>query len=487
MDVRLNNIFKAFGPVQANEDVSLTLKEGRIRGLLGENGAGKTTLMKVLSGYLSPDAGQILIDGQPARFDSPAEAIAAGIGMLHQDPLDVPPMTVLENFLLGRPSGLLLHRERARRRLLELSEQFGFALDPDERVQALTVGERQQLEIVRLLSLGIRVIILDEPTTGISGDQKELLFETLRELADEGLSVIFVSHKLEEIEALCSAATVLREGRVTGEAEAPFDTDRLVQYMFGRELTSVQSERVSLGEPVLSLEDISVRSYRLQLKALSLVVRAGEVVGVAGLEGSGQHLLMQACAGLRQVSGGRIRVAEQDMTHRHYHDYLRAGVVLVPAARLEEGMIPGLTLREHYALIGERRGFFVDWEGADTLARERIAAHNIVGEPETPVQSLSGGNQQRAILSLLPLDLRVLLLEHPTRGLDLESVRWVWQQLLRRREGGTGILFTSTDLDELAEHSDRIVVFSGGKMSRPLDAAQVSREELGYLIGGRGL
>lgn len=487
MDVRLENIHKSFASVHANDGVSLAVGGGEIHGLLGENGAGKTTLMKVLSGYLSPDAGQILLDGQEVTFESPAEAIAAGIGMLHQDPLDIPPMTVLENFQLGSGRRLFLDRDEARRRLLELSAQFGFELDPMEQVQALTVGERQQLEIVRLLALGIEVIILDEPTTGISGSQKELLFKTLHELCRDGLSVIFVSHKLEEVEALCSASTVLREGRVTGRMAAPFDTDQLVQDMFGRELTTVQSERVSLAEPVLTLEHVSVRTYRLQLEDISLCVRAGEVVGVAGLEGSGQHLLMRACAGLMHVLKGCIKVGDRDMTNHPYREYLRQGVVLVPAARLEEGMVPSLTLREHYALVGEPRGLFVDWDAAEAMARERIATHNIVGDPETPVQSLSGGNQQRAILSLLPDRLRLLLLEHPTRGLDLESVRWVWQQLLQRREQGSGILFTSTDLDELAEHSDRIVVFSGGNMSQPLDASQVTREELGYLIGGRGL
>ena len=291
MRVELRGIKKHFGSVRANDGVSLTVEAGSIQGLLGENGAGKTTLMKVLSGYLSPDGGRVLLDGKEALFSSPAQAIEKGIGMLHQDPLDFPPLKVPDNFLFGRDSGFLQKRALARKELLELSERFGFTLDPEAYVNTLTVGERQQLEIVRLLSLGVEVLIFDEPTTGISTPQKATLFATLRRLAkEEGKSVIFVSHKLEEVLELCSGVTVLRRGKVAGEIAMPCTSEELVRFMFGQVITTHVAEEVSLGEPVLELRVWGVHTYRLDLSPVSLQVRAGEVMGLAGLEGSGQRL-----------------------------------------------------------------------------------------------------------------------------------------------------------------------------------------------------
>jgi simple sugar transport system ATP-binding protein len=485
MSIELAHISKHFGPVRANDGVCLQVEKGTIHGLLGENGAGKTTLMKILSGYQPYDSGTMTLDGTPVRFGSPARAIAAGIGMLHQDPLDIPPMTVLDNFMLGRDARLFQRRREGRRELADLCRRFGFQLDPDTPAGSLTVGERQQLELVRLLALGVRVIILDEPTTGISAPQKELLFETLHRLAAEGLTVIFVSHKLDEVQELCSRATVLRAGKVAGETDAPFVPDELVEMMFGQCLTTSPRARVALGGPALEFDDVSVRTYRLSARHMSLQVREGEVIGLAGLEGSGQRLLMQACAGLQRIASGRLLIGGRDMTHQPYPRFLEMGVAYVPAARLEEGMVPGLSLREHFALTAEPNGPFIRWDRADERAKRMIGEFNIIGRPDTAVQQLSGGNQQRTILALLPDRVRVLILEHPTRGLDIESARWIWGRLLERRAQGTCILFTSTDLDELVENSDRIVVFSGGTMSEPMDASTITCEDLGYLIGGR--
>jgi len=486
MKVELVRIKKYFGPVRANDGVSMTVEPGTIHGLLGENGAGKTTLMKCLSGYLHPDGGEIRIDGRSVSFASPAEAIRHGIGMLHQDPLDFPQMRVLDDFLLAFDGRLVPDRREGLRLLRELGRRFHFDLDPDAEVGRLTVGERQQLEILRLLALGARVIILDEPTTGISAPQKAQLFETLRLLTkEEGRSVIFVSHKLEEVETLCDRVTVLRQGKVAGEAERPFSVDRLVEMMFGRSLPSPTRPPVPLGPPVLEVEDLTVASYRLVVKGASLKVRAGEVIGLAGLEGSGQRLFMRACAGLERATAGRIVVDGRDLAGAPYRRFLEAGVVYLPAGRLEEGLVPGLTLTEHFALVEREGPFFIDWKVARKRALERIRHYNIVGRPETRVESLSGGNQQRVLLALLPNGLRLLLLEHPTRGLDVESANWVWQQLLARRGEGTAILFISADPDELLERADRIVVFFAGRMMEPLVAKQTTVEQLGYLIGGK--
>jgi simple sugar transport system ATP-binding protein len=406
--------------------------------------------------------------------------------MLHQDPLDFPQMRVLDNFLLAFDHRALPDRRRGRAMLRELGARFHFDLDPDAEVTSLTIGERQQLEILRLLALGAQVIILDEPTTGISAPQKMQLFATLRRLAqEEDRSVVFVSHKLEEVEQLCHRVTVLRRGKVTGEAEMPCPVDRLVEMMFGRSLPPVQCAPVEPGPATLQLEDVKIPSYRLTVEGIDFKIHAGEVVGLAGLEGSGQRLFLRACAGLARVTSGRILLDGQDLTGVPYRRFLEAGVAYMPAGRLEEGLVGGLTLTEHFALVERDGPFFIDWAAARERAVQRIRHFNIIGRPRSPVEALSGGNQQRVLLALLPPGLRLLLMEHPTRGLDVESARWIWQQLLARREEGTAIIFISADLDELLERSDRIAVFYGGGMTAPLQACDTTVEQLGYLIAGK--
>ena len=486
MRVELRDIRKAFGAVRANDGITLAAADGTIHGVLGENGAGKSTLMKILSGALAPDAGEILLDGTPARIGSAWDAIRAHIGMVHQDPLDFPSLSVLDNFLLGAPAGLVPDRGRARRALRDLTAAFGFTLDPDARCDHLTVAERQQLEIVRLLWLGVRVLILDEPTTAISASQRTLLFAALRALAAQGSVVFFVSHKLEEVQELCDRVTVLRRGRVAGEVAMPSDTTALVHLMFGRDLPRETRPRLPVGPPVLEVDDLAVGDTLLMLEHVSLRVSAGEVVGLAGLEGSGQRLVLHGCAGLTPPIAGRVRVAGQDLTGRPYARFLDAGVAYVPAGRLGEGLVPGLTLAEHVAIAEPRRSVFVDRERAAASAARRIREFAVRGTPETDVRALSGGNQQRALLALLPDRLTLLLMEHPTRGLDLESTEEIWRRLLDRRAHGTAILFSSSDLDELLDRSDHIVVFSGGRVAPPIDARGATVEQLGRLIGGQG-
>ncbi len=484
MRVEMRQIHKSFGPVHANAGVDLTLEAGRIHGLLGENGAGKTTLMKILSGYQSMDSGEILIDGRPVTFASPAEAIRAGIGMLHQDPLDFPPMTALDNFLLAFDDRLIPDRKRGEAMMMELARRFNFPLNPDVAVERLTVGERQQLEIIRLLALGAEVIILDEPTTGISAPQKVQLFATLRRLAhEEGKAIVFVSHKLEEVEELCDEVTVLRRGKVTGHAQMPVPIDELVRLMFGQSIAMPNKPPVPLGEVVLRAEGLRLVSHRLVIEEASLEARAGEVIGFAGMEGSGQSLFLRAIAGLIKPKRGRILLEGRDLTGRPYREFMQAGISLLPADRIDEGLVRGLTIAEHFPLRRETP-FFIDWEENRRYVEKMIEFYNIKGRPETPVESLSGGNQQRVLLALQPPKLKVLIMEHPTRGLDIGSARWVWEQLLKRREDGTVILFTSADLDEIMTYSDRVVIFFSGEMYPPVDAAELTVEELGYRIGG---
>lgn len=484
MKVELKDIHKHFGSVPANDGVRLCVESGTLHGLLGENGAGKSTLMKVLSGFLSPDRGEILIDGMRVRFISPAEAVALGIGMLHQDPLDFPALSVIDNFLLGNSGRFRLDRNHARSKLIELATQFDFKLEPDALVSNLSIGERQQLEMVRLLWMGVKLLILDEPTTAISAQQKDKLFAALHKLTEQGKTVLFVSHKLEEVKELCDRVTVLAHGKVTGECEMPCPMEKLVEMMFGQAITVGKRSAIPFGHRVLELSNLTINDWRLEVKDLSLEVLAGEVIGLAGLEGSGQHLFLKACAGLIRLKGGRIRINHTDMTGQPYRHFLEAGVTYMAAGRLEEGLIAGMTLIEHSALIEHYPPFWVNWTKVGKMAAQRIQEFNIRGQPTTLVEELSGGNQQRALLSLLPSQSKILLMEHPTRGLDIESTEYVWEILLNRAREGTAILFISSDLDELLDRSHRILVFFEGRV-RILETRGANGIQLGESIGGK--
>lgn len=485
MRVELQDIRKYFGPVKANDGISLTLEEGQIYALVGENGAGKSTLMKILSGYQPPTGGQVLLDDVPVDFHSPADALNKGVGMLYQDPLDMPPFRVIDNYLLGRNDGTRLDYKAARAELEGLAARYGFALDVRAFIDTLSLGERQQLEMIRLLAGGAQFLILDEPTTGISAEQKEILFDSIRTLAfRENKTIILVSHKLEEIQDLCGHAFVLRRGKLVGETELPCHNELLVEMMFGQVPSRSPRPPFELGETVLSLRDVSVETYRLSVSGVNLDVKAGEVFGFAGLEGSGQRLVLQACAGLEPVSSGTITLTGEDVTGWGYHKMQDFGMAYMAAGRLEEGLVAGLTLTEHLTLVEPEQRFFIDWPAMREEMAERIVTYQIIGTPETTADALSGGNQQRLMFSLLNDPLKLLLLEHPTRGLDVRSTDYTWQLLYQRRQQGTAILFMSADLDEVIERSDRIAVFSGGVMSRVLDASATTAEELGHLIGG---
>lgn len=486
MKVELKDIHKKFGPVHANDGINLIIQAGTVQGILGENGAGKSTLMKILSGYIQADRGKILLDDKPVEIRSPADAIRHGIGMLHQDPLDFPPMRVIDNFLIGRSGGLIPNRKAIGFEFTSLAQKFGFSLDPETYVDTLTVGERQQVEILRLLWFGVQVLILDEPTTGISSLQKEKLFATLKLLAEQGKTVIFVSHKLEEVEQLCHRVIVLRQGKLVGDVEASRETGALVEMMFGKVIPLEAKHPVIPGEVTLTLRNLTTEDSRLKTENVNLEVRAGEVIGLAGMEGSGQRPFLRACAGLVRPVSGKVIIRSRDLTGKSYLAFKRTGVSYLPASRLEEGLIAGLTLTEHFVLAEETKGIFIDSEKWKRTASDRITSFNIHGLPISPVETLSGGNQQRTLLALLKTPLSLLLLEHPTRGLDIESVIYIWGKLKERCRQGTAIIFISSDLEEILRYSDRVLVFFSGRVTPPLDATKTTVDQLGQLIGGKG-
>ncbi len=496
MNIELQNIHKRFGAIHANNDINVRFGQGRIVGILGENGAGKSTLMKILSGFQPADEGQILIDGNIIDAGGPTAAIAMGIGMLQQDPLDVGAFTVLENFIYGGAEGLTLQRARAQARLRELTARFGFALDPHQPIDNLLIAQRQQLEIIRLLALGVGTLILDEPTTGISAEQKDLLFDALRKLArGEGMIILLVSHKLEDVIELCDEVVVLRAGRLVGEMDMPASDkglssaviahtkQRLVALMFGEALEAQNRPHHEIGAPVLVAEELVAHDPRLDMRPVSLTAHAGEVIGLAGLGGSGQELFMRACARLGRVNSGNLRFAGDDISKASYRQLFRRGCVFGAAGRLEEGLIAGLTLTEHSALVADDR-LRIDWRLVEERTVARIEQYRVKGGAGDSIEQLSGGNQQRVLIGLLPDEPKLLILEQPTRGLDVDSARWIWTQLLERCGRGAAIIFNSEDLEELVTYSDRIFVFYAGRAREVPDVERTTIDELGHMIGG---
>lgn len=488
MKIELQQIHKRFGDVHANNDISVTFGEGRIVGILGENGAGKSTLMKILSGYQGADSGRIMIDDAEVTYTGPLAAIQHGIGMLQQDPLDVGAFTVLENFMYGQREGIFFQRKRkqeSRQTLMDYAKRFGFDLDPSSPIDQLSIPQRQQLEIVRLLALGVKALILDEPTTGISAEQKDTLFATLKTLAQtEGMIILFVSHKLEDVIALCDEVIVLRDGVLVGKRDLPATTRELVSMMFEGQVPQQTRTDVPIGASVVRMQGGRFGNLRFGLEDVNIEIRAGEVIGLAGLDGSGQGMFMRALTGLQPLQEGTLTIGDKTMHRAPYRNFMREGVYFAASGRLEEGLIAGLTLTEHMALMTTDTGAGVNWRKAREKMTAQIGRFDVRGKPGNSIEQLSGGNQQRVLMALIPPQLRMVVLEQPTRGLDVESAHLIWQELLARRDEGTAIVFSSLELDEILAYSDRILVFYSGRITEVPDAKQTSIDQLGHYIGG---
>jgi ABC-type uncharacterized transport system ATPase subunit len=495
--VDLRGITKRFPGVVANRDIELRVRRGEVHAIVGENGAGKSTLMKTLYGMHRPDEGAILLDGREVTFRSPADAIAAGIGMVHQHFMLADNFTVLENIVLGSEPTRRgrLDRTAARSRILEISGRYALDLEPDVLVEDLGVGDRQRVEIAKVLYRGATTLILDEPTAVLVPQEVDELFGNLAGLKREGLTVIFISHKLDEVRRVADSITVIRRGTTVGTADPQTTTTKqLAEMMVGSELPTPET-RTSTVRPtaVLSVRGISALNAegRAVVDGVSLTVREGEVVGIAGVEGNGQAELVDAIMGLRPLSDGTISLGDEDITHWSTRARREGGIGFIPEDRHRQGILLGAPLWENRVLGHQTRppavrGPFINRRAAraDT---ERIMREYDVRAPgvDTLAVALSGGNQQKLIvgreMSAAP---RVLIAAHPTRGVDVGAQSAIWELLKDARADGMGIVLISADLDELIGLSDTLYVMLRGALVATLDPAQVTPEELGGHMTG---
>ncbi len=496
MELELKGITRRFGSLVANDRIDLSVAPGQVHALLGENGAGKTTLMNVLYGLLQPDEGEILLDGKAVRFHSPKDAIAAGIGMVHQHFMLVPVFTVAENVTLGieetRRSGLL-DRRKTRQEVRELSRRYGLEVDPDALVENLPVGLQQRVEIIKALVRDATVLILDEPTAVLTPAETEDLFRIIRELKDGGRSIVFISHKLKEVQAIADTITVLRRGAVVGQRPPGTTEDELASLMVGRDVQlRVSKEAAKPGDVVLDVADLTVtdETGRAWVNGMSFQVRAGEILGIAGVQGNGQTELCEALMGLRPTASGQLTLNGRDLTQATPRQRLRAGFAYVPEDRQEDGLIGDFPVADNMVLDTYDQppyasGIRLNLDAIAANAVERVEEFDVrTTSVDTPVGTLSGGNQQKVILAReLGREHKVLVASQPTRGLDVGSIEFVHRRIVEQRDKGVAVLIVSAELDEIYALADRIAVIYEGKITgfRP---PTVPAEELGLLMAG---
>ncbi|MCW2908894.1 MAG: transporter related protein [Actinomycetia bacterium] len=496
MKLELKGITKRYGSLVANDHIDLTVEQGQIHALLGENGAGKTTLVNVLYGLAQPDEGEILIDGQPQHLGSPSHAIKAGIGMVHQHFMLVPVFTVAENVTLGmertRVLGLI-DRRRTRRDVRELSERYGLQVNPDTLVEDLPVGVQQRVEIVKALLREANVLILDEPTSVLTPGESQELFRIMRELRSGGRSIVFISHKLKEVQEIADTITVIRRGRVVGQRPPTTSDAELASLMVGRSVQlRVTKPPASPGDVRLDVQGLTVAGEedKSALDEVSFQVRAGEILGVAGVQGNGQTELCEALLGLVPAAAGSVRLEGQDLTHATPRQRLHSGVGYIPEDRQEDGLVAGFSVGENLILDVYNEppyssGIALDRGTINKTAAERVADFDIrTTSTATPVGTLSGGNQQKVILAReIGRDVRLLVASQPTRGLDVGSIEFVHRRIVEERDQGVAVLIISSELDEIYALSDRIAVMYEGKITGFRDP-DVPPEELGMLMAG---
>ena len=497
--LELSGITKRFPGIVANDGIDLDLRRGEVHALLGENGAGKSTLMNILYGLYSPDEGEILVRGERARISSPGDAIDHGIGMVHQHFMLIPVMSVTENIVLAvepRREGVLLDYGAARERVSELARSFGFAIDPDAKIQDITVGQQQRVEILKALYRKADILILDEPTAVLTPQEAVELFGILRNLQMEGMSIIFISHKLNEVLDIADRVTVLRRGKkietlpTAGATEA-----ELARRMVGRDVVlRIDKAPSQPGEPLLSVEDLHVRDDRdlEQVRGVSFEARSGEIVAIAGVDGNGQTELIDALTGLRRPESGRIIVEGRDVTGASARKHFELGVGHIPEDRQRRGLVLEFSLAENIGLHDYRNKPYsrLGWLYPKRLlerARRLIAEFDVRGGgPKTAGGALSGGNQQKVILAReIDRDPRILVAAQPTRGLDVGAIEFVHRRLVEERDEGRAVLLVSLELEEVLSLADRILVIYEGEIVGEFPPS-ATEEELGVAMTGGG-
>ena len=517
MKLELRGITKRFGSLVANDHIDLVIQPGEIRALLGENGAGKTTLMNVLYGLIQPDEGEILLDDNQVAIHSPRDAIRAKIGMVHQHFMLVPVFTVAENVTLGAepvrrlttpamnlgglrvpalglPSIGLLDRRKARRDVLELSERFGLHVDPDALVEDLPVGVQQRVEIIKALLRDASVLVLDEPTAVLTPGETEDLFRIMRELRAGGRSIIFISHKLKEVQAIADNITVIRRGKVVGERPPTTSDAELAALMVGRSVQLRVSKEVARpGEVVLGVQDLNVHGERGEhsVRDVSFEVRAGEILGVAGVQGNGQTELCEALMGLRP-STGSVHLDGSDLSHASTRTRLRAGIGYVPEDRSEDGIVGEFSVADNLVLDVYDRppyasGIALNLDAIRESAARRVQEYDVrTTSVQTPAGTLSGGNQQKVVVAReMGRDVKLMLVSQPTRGLDVGSIEFVHKRLVAQRDAGAAVLIVSSELDEIYALADRIAVMYEGRIVA-FCPPTIPEQELGLLMAGSG-
>ena len=496
MKLELRNVTKRFGSLVANDKISLTLEPGEIHSLLGENGAGKSTLMNVLYGLLQPDEGQILIDGKEVHVTSPGQAMAAGIGMVHQHFMLIPVFTVAENVVLGHePAGFMgkLDLDAARKLVKEISNKFGFDIDPDARVADLPVGGQQRVAIIKALARNAKALVLDEPTAVLTPQETDELMDIMRGLAKSGTSIIFITHKLREVQQVADRITVIRQGKVVATPSPKASASELASLMVGRDVDlDTVRKPAKPGAESLVVENLTVLDDRNQqmVDGVSFSVRDGEVLAIAGVQGNGQTELAEAIVGLRKVHSGKVLVAGVDVTKRTVREALEAGLGYIPEDRKKDGLVADFTIAENLMLDGSygppfAKGVQIDFAQRDKLAAELIQRFDIrTPSAETQAKQLSGGNQQKVVVAReLSRELKVLVASQPTRGVDVGSIEFIHEQVIAARDAGKSVLIISTELDEVLALADRIAVMYRGRIVGIVDG-KTTREKLGKMMAG---